>query len=117
MTADKTINSIVFVKRFDEKSLSERSSIARGPNTPDVMTVQSQAYVDSKTKVPGIRYKLGFDRVNVESASGQSYTCSFYTVLAVPSLMVSADTTALLATFRAAIAEAGLLESVLNGEK
>jgi hypothetical protein len=117
MTADKTINSIVFVKRFDEKNLSERSSIARGTNTPDVMTVQGQEYVDSKTKVKGNRFKLGFDRVNVDSVSGQRYVSSFYLVLAVPELMVSADTTALLATFRAAVAESGLLEAVLNGEK
>jgi len=117
MNADLTFNSIVFEKSFDEKDGSERRSTARGINLPDILTIKSQDYTDSETKVPGRRYTGRVDRINVDATSGQFYTVSAYFVVAVPQLAVSGDMTAIVATFKAAVANADLIADVLNNEK
>jgi hypothetical protein len=117
MNADLTFNSIVFEKSFDEKDGSERRSSARGINIPDILSIKSQDYVDSETKVPGRRFTGRVDRVNVDSVTGQRYVVSFYFVCAIPQLAVTGDLTALNATFKAAVADANFIADIQNNEK
>jgi hypothetical protein len=115
MDADLTLNSIVFKKSFDEKDGSERRSIARGVNTPDVMTIKHQDYVDSKTKVPGRRHLVRVDREDVDTA-GTKYVSSCYLVLNVPSIENQTDLDVLVATFKAVAAWATTWAAIENNE-
>lgn len=84
MNADLTINTLSFTQRFsDKQNGSERREISRGVNLPEVMTVKHQDYVDSKTKVPGTRSVLRFDRY-VLGADGKILPVSAYLVVAAP---------------------------------
>lgn len=116
MNADLTFNTIVFKKSFDEKDGSERRSTARGVNTPDVLIIKSQDYVDSATKVAGRRYTGRVDRTTID-ANLQSITTSCYFVFAVPGTAVSADVTDVTTTFKAIVADASFMANVLNNEK
>lgn len=116
MNADLTFNTIVFKKTFDEKDSSERQSSARGINTPDKLTVRSQDYIDSVTKVAGRRYTTRIDRYTLDANLAKICT-SMYVVAQVPSTAAQADVDTTLATFKAAVADATLLAGVLNNEK
>jgi hypothetical protein len=116
MNADLTFNTIVFAKSFDERDGSERRSTARAVNTPDLMIIKSQSYVDSATKVAGNRYTGRIDRVSVD-ANGQKYTTSAYFVIAVPEIATSTDVTNVVTTFKAVVADADFIADVLNNEK
>lgn len=116
MDADQTYNSVVFKKTFDLKDESQRQSIARGVNTPDVMTIKSQDYVDTKNKVPGRRHTCRLDRVDTD-ANGVLITTSAYFVIAVPSTVTQAQLDVIVATFRAVVADADHIEDILNNEK
>lgn len=116
MNADLTFNTIVFKKSFDEKDGSERQSITRGVNTPDVLIIKSQDYVDSATKVAGRRYTGRVDRIDID-ANLQSITTSMYFVLAVPGTAAQAAVDNVIATFKAVVADAGFVTAVLNNEK
>lgn len=116
MNADLTFNTIVFKKTFDEKGGSERRSTARGINTPDVMIIKSQDYVDSVTQVTGKRYTGRIDRVTID-ANLKSITTSCYFVFAVPSTALAADVTDVTTSFKAAVADAGWMAAILNDEK
>jgi hypothetical protein len=116
MNADLTFNSIVFKKSFDEKDGSERRSIARAINTPDLLIIKSQDYVDSATKVAGKRYTGRVDRVDID-ANLQSITTSMYFVIAVPSTAAQAAVDAVVASFKAVVADANFVANVLNNEK
>lgn len=116
MDADQTYNSVAFKKTFDTKDESQRQSTARGVTTPDVMTIKSQDYVDSVTKVPGKRFTCRIDRHDID-ASLQKIISSAYFVIAVPSTVVQADLDTLVATFRAVVADADHIEDILNNEK
>jgi len=89
---------------------------ARGINTPDLLVIRSQEYVDSKTKVPGRRYTVRVDRTTID-ANLVAITTSMYTVIAVPSTALQADVDNVVTTFKAAIADANLVANVLNNEK
>lgn len=116
MNADLTFNTIVFKKSFDEKEASERRSTARGINTPDVLSIRSQDYVDSATKVAGRRYTGRIDRTTID-ANLQSITTSCYFVFQVPSTALAADVTDVTTTFKALVADSSFIASVLNNEK
>jgi hypothetical protein len=116
MNADLTFNTIVFKKTFDLKELSERQSTARGVNTPDKLIIKSQDYIDSATKVAGKRYTGRIDRTDID-ASLQSITTSAYFVIAVPSTATQAQVDNVIATFKAAVADANLIVNILNNEK
>jgi hypothetical protein len=116
MNADLTFNSVVFKKAWDNQDQSLRQSIARGVNTPDQLIIKSQDYVDSKTKVPGRRYTVRFDRTDLD-ANTVSILSSCYAVIAVPSTVTQAQLDVVVATFKAGIADASLVAAVLNNEK
>lgn len=116
MNADLTFNSVAFKKSFDEKDGSERRSTTRGINTPDVMVIKSQDYVDSKTKVSGQRFTIRFDRYDLDAENQQIIT-SAYLVIAVPSTVTQTQLDTVVDTFQAAVADANLITNVLNNEK
>lgn len=116
MDADQTYNSVVFKKTFDSKEESQRQSTTRGVNTPDIMIIKSQDYVDSVTKVPGRRFTCRVDRVDID-ANVQKITTSAYFVFAVPSTVTQAQLDVVVATFRAVVADADHIEDILNNEK
>jgi hypothetical protein len=117
MNADLTFNSVVFKKSWDDPDKgSLRRSTARAINTPDDMIIKSQPYVDSVTKVAGNRYTMRIDRSDLD-ASNQKIVSSAYFVIAVPSTVTSAQLAVLVATFKAAVADADLITNVLNNEK
>lgn len=115
MNADLTFNSVVYKKSFDLKGESQRQSIARGINEPDQLIIKSQDYVDSATKVPGKRYTIRVDRHEID-ANLQKIIQSAYLVIAVPSTALQADIDVVIATFKAAVADASLITAVLNSE-
>lgn len=116
MDADQTYNSVVFKKTFDSKEESQRQSTTRGVTTPDVMTIRSQDYIDSKTKVSGRRFTCRIDRHDID-ANNAPIISSAYFVIAVPSTVVQANLDVLVATFRAVVADADHIEDILNNEK
>jgi hypothetical protein len=116
MNADLTFNTIVFKKSFDEKGGSERRSTARAINTPDLLIIKTQDYVDSATKVAGTRYTGRVDRVDLD-ANNTLITTSMYFVIAVPKTAAGASVTDVVTTFKAVVADTNFVANVLNGEK
>lgn len=116
MVSDLTFNAIVFKKSFDSEDKSVRQSTARGINTPDQLTIRSQSYVDSSTKVPGTRFTGRIDRVDID-ANLQKIVTSAYFVVAVPGTAAQASVDSVITTFKAAVADAALIAAILNNEK
>jgi len=116
MNADLTFNTIVFKKSFDEKDGSERRSTARGINIPDVMTIRSQSYVDSETKISGTRFTAQIQRWTLDANLQSIKTIAQFT-FQVPGTAVSADVTDVTTTFKALVADANFIANVLNNEK
>lgn len=116
MDPDQTYNSIVFAKSYDLAEESKRQSTARGINTPDVMTIRSQDYVDSVNKVPGRRYTCRVDRVVLDANNVKINTFAQFT-FGIPSTETSGNVATLVATFRAIVADADHIEDILNNEK
>lgn len=116
MDANLTFNSVVFKHSYDNKDESQRQSIARAINTPDVLIIKSQDYIDSATKVPGRRYTVRFDRHDID-ANLVKIVSSAYLVIAVPSTVTQAQLDVVVATFKAGVANADLIAAVLNNEK
>jgi hypothetical protein len=116
MNADLTFNSVVFKKTFDLKDESQRQSTARGVNTPDLLIIKSQDYVDSVTKVAGKRYTGRFDRHDIDAVL-QKIVSSAYFVIAVPVTVTQAQLDVVVATFKAGVADANLVVNILNNEK
>lgn len=116
MNADLTFNSVVFKKTFDTKDESQRQSTARGVNTPDLLVIKSQDYVDSTTKVAGRRYTGRVDRHDID-ANLQKIVSSAYFVITVPETVTQAQLDVVVATFKAAVADASLVANILNNEK
>lgn len=116
MTDSLTFNSVVHELSYKDKNESLRQSSARGINTPDQMFVRSQPYTDSVTKVPGTRFVVRFDRHDLDPSSAKIIS-SAYAVFLVPSTVTTAQYDVIVATFKAAIANADLVADVLNNEK
>jgi hypothetical protein len=115
MNASLTFNSVVFAKSFDEDGGAVRTSKARGINTPDKLIIKTQDYVDSVTKVPGRRYTGRVDRYDID-ANLQQIISSAYFVIAVPKTVTQAQLDVVVATFKAAVADANFVVQVLNDE-
>lgn len=116
MNADLTFNTIVFKKSFDEKDGSERRSTTRAVNTPDMLIIKSQSYIDSATKIAGTRYTGRVDRQDID-ANLAPITTSAYFVIAVPKTATQAQLDNVVATFKAVVADANFVANVLNNEK
>lgn len=116
MNADLTFNSIAFKKTYDLKDESQRQSTTRGVNTPDLLIIKSQDYVDSVTKIAGKRYTGRVDRIDID-ANLQKIITSAYFVIAVPSTATQSQLDNVVATFKAVVADANFVVNVLNNEK
>lgn len=116
MNADLTFNTIVFKKAWDLKDESLRQSTTRGVNTPDKLILKSQDYVDATTKVAGRRYTGRVDRIDVDANLAEIQTSAYF-VIAVPKTATQAQVDNVIATFKAAVADATLIGAVLNNEK
>lgn len=116
MDADLTFNTIVFKKSFDKEDGSERRSTTRGINTPDVLAIKRQDATQSKSKSPMKRYLARTDRYSQDTVTGVIYITSAYTVIEVTELATSTDVSTVLATHKAAVADANFLTNVLNSE-
>lgn len=115
MDNDLTYNSVVFAHSYDVEGRHVRISKARAINTPDIMTTQATDYVDSKTKVPGRRYNIRFDREDLDPESRKIVSTGSM-VFAVPETVSDAQLATLVATFKAAVADADLIDDVLDGQ-
>lgn len=95
LATDLTINTLTFAQRWSDESGSERQETSRGINLPTAMRIAHSPYVDSKTKMPGTRSLLRFDRT-VAGVSGNPVVISAYVVVTVPTdtAIVNADITA-----------------------
>lgn len=62
MNANLTIGALSYVQQYSDKTGSLRREIARGPALPTELKIAHQPYVDSATKLPGIRSVVRFDR-------------------------------------------------------
>lgn len=84
MNNDLTISTLSFkLRASDLVAGSERREISRGVNLPEVMTIKHQDYVDSGTKLPGVRSVLRFDR-HLLLTAGFIAPVSAYVVVSVP---------------------------------
>lgn len=63
MDANLTINSLSFVSKYNDRDAgSVRVETSRGVNLPEILTIKTQNYVDSSTKIPGRRTMVRVDR-------------------------------------------------------
>lgn len=92
MTDALTLSTLTFNKSFSDKSGSERREVSRGVNLPEVLTIKHQSYVDSATKLPGVRSVVRLDR-HVAVTDGRIVPVAAYLVVAVPNdaMIESAD--------------------------
>lgn len=92
MDNNLAISALSFGFGFSGETGSKRTEISRGPSLPEILTVRHQAYVDSKTKLTGIRTAVRIDRYHT-LASGVIAPLSFTCVMAGPTDtgIVSAD--------------------------
>lgn len=86
MDNNLTINSLAFNLRYSDKdSGSERREVSRGVNLPEILTIKSQNYTDSATKVPGRRTVVRVDRHLSDGAGGITAGLEAHVVVSVPS--------------------------------
>lgn len=85
MDSNLTINSLSFVLQYSDKDAgSSRRETSRGVNLPEILTIKSQAYTDSKTKIPGRRTVVRFDRFLDDGAGGITEGLEAHVVVSVP---------------------------------
>jgi hypothetical protein len=80
------------------------------------MYIRSQDYVDSATKVAGRRHTCRVERHELDANNTPIISVASLT-FQVPSTAPGASITALIATFRAVVADADHIEDILNDEK
>ena len=119
MIADITLNTIAFVKSYDNDVGGFFRSTTRGVNTADLMTFKGQSSVNSTTKIAEKRYNARIDRENIDAVTGQKYVTSAYFVIVVPVLAVAGDISNVVATFRALVASTtpNIITQMLNDER
>lgn len=62
MNADLVLSTLTFSQAYSDKDEgSLRREISRGVNLPTLMRINHSDYVDSKTKLSGVRSRLGFE--------------------------------------------------------
>jgi len=95
IAADLTINTLTFAQKWSDESGSFRNEVSRGANLPTELRIAHSKYTDSKTKLPGTRSLVRFDRT-VAGSAGNPVVLSAYVVVTVPTDtgIVNADITA-----------------------
>lgn len=91
MNATLTLSALTFT----QTQPGERRETSRGINLPEILTIRHQDYIDSKTKLPGVRSNVRIDRY-VAGTQG-IVPVSISLTMAVPSdaLILSSDIQAL----------------------
>jgi hypothetical protein len=85
MDANLTINSLSFVQKFSDRDAgSVRMETSRGVNLPEILTIKTQPYTDSKTKIPGRRTMVRIDRYVAGDAGDIISGLEAHVVLSVP---------------------------------
>jgi hypothetical protein len=117
MNASLTFNSVVFEPALlpSGQTGSFRQSSARGVTTPDTLSIAAQNYTDSKYKQPGVRRLARIGGV-YKDANGSSHEIAFQVLGQIPNIASATDVATVLATFKAAVANADFLADVLNNE-
>lgn len=117
MNADLTFGTVVYKKQWDDPDKgSSRQSVARGVNTPDVMTVRNQTYINQATKVAGKKYTMRFERHSVDATTGKPYITAAHVVLEVPELAIAGDVSALEQKLIESLDTNILSANIVNGE-
>lgn len=98
MNANLTVGALSYVQRYSEKSGSLRTEVARGPALPTTLKIAHSPYVDSATKLPGIRSVVRFDRFQALS-TGVIAPVSAYIVVTRPT-DTAVTSTEILAAFQ-----------------
>lgn len=95
MNATLTLNTLTFSLTKNGDLGSERREISRGVNLPEILAIRHQDYVDSRTKVPGVRSNIKLERF-VALTDGRIVPVTLSLLVAVPSdvNITSADVTA-----------------------
>lgn len=86
MDANLTINSLAFNLAFSDQNGSERRETSRGVNLPEILTIKSQKYTDSVTKLAGIRTVARVDRYVSDPVAGIVPGLEAHIVVSVPTL-------------------------------
>lgn len=83
MNASLTVGSLSYTQQYSDKSGSLRREVARGPALPTELKIAHAPYVDSATKLPGVRSVVRFDRYQALT-DGQIAPVSAYIVVTRP---------------------------------
>jgi hypothetical protein len=83
MNADITVSALTYKQVYSDKTGSLRRETSRGATLPTELLIKHQEYVDSVTKVPGVRTLVRFDHY-MTMTDGVIRPVSYYGVLARP---------------------------------
>jgi hypothetical protein len=83
MDLNLSIDSLTFLHKFSDKEGSVRTESSRGVNLPTTLKIAHSPYVDSATKLPGVRSVARFDRT-VDLTGGKTAPVSAYIVVTSP---------------------------------
>jgi len=95
MNASLTLNTLTFGQTKNGDAGSERRDVSRGVNLPEILSIRHSEYVDTGTKVPGVRSNIKIERY-VAMADGRIVPVVASLTVAVPSdsNIISSDVTA-----------------------
>jgi hypothetical protein len=92
MNATLTLSSLTFGLTKSGDLGSERRETSRGVNLPEILTIRHQDYVDSGTKIPGVRSNVKIDRyVSLTNGRIVPVTASLTVTVPADALITSAD--------------------------
>lgn len=83
MNANLTVGALSYVQQYSGPAGSKRREVSRGPALPTELKIAHTPYVDSTTKLPGMRSVVRFDRYQALS-SGKIAPVSAYIVVTRP---------------------------------
>lgn len=91
MNAALTLSSLTFNQSKSGDSGSERREVSRGVNLPEILTIRHMDYVDSATKLPGVRSNVRLDRYIAGTQGIIPVTASLTVAVPSDALITSAD--------------------------
>jgi hypothetical protein len=91
MNATLTLSSLTFNQSKNGDAGSERREVSRGVNLPEILTIRHMDYVDSATKLPGVRSNVRIDRYIAGTNGIIPVTASLTVAVPSDALVTSAD--------------------------
>lgn len=116
MTPDITLDSVAFVKTFDDATGSVRRDTTLGLQYPRVLTVKHQESVDSKTKEQKVRSLVRFDYSQPVGTPAIRSTDSVQIVFEIPESSTPTRMQEVIDAAKAALASSTFITSILNRE-